>query len=906
MKKNIFLVILTFLTLSLLTVSELEAQDKISLRLQNEFLQKKSETYTVWIFFTDKGENIKTKMLEVEKNLPPNALKRRKKCMKNRNIVTYNDIPVSLQYTENLNISKKEFRHKSAWLNAVSAEISEQKIREIEKLNFVKKIDLVNKFRKKYALEQSKSATKSNFKQNNIYNYGNSYAQMKQISVPTAHDMGFTGEGIKICILDAGYNNLEHPAFSSLNVLATYDFVNNDENVDDQIDDAGQGDHGTMTLSTIAGFEEGQLIGPAFGAEFILAKTENTESETEAEEDNWVAAMEWAENNYGPDLSTSSLGYLDWYEVEQLDGNTAAITIAADYAASIGILVVNSAGNEGDGTTTISAPADGDSVLTVGAVDSLGERAGFSSVGPTADGRIKPDIMAMGYNVYVAEVSGNDYKRTNGTSFSCPIAAGAAALLLQMVPEATNMDIVNALKQTADNNQNPNNLYGMGLIDVMRAYYYLIPHIVHDSLPDTETPQQTFTIEATITSFYGLVSNSPTLHYKFKNEAWQTVTMENIGENKYSAEILANNQTGDYKYYISATSDHRTESLPENAPNNYFTFSVGSDITKPRIFHKNIKEYYENLWSQAKILCTMTDNVGISAENCTIEWKINSVPQDNLSFSAVGNNTYKAVFNNENVRADDLIEYRIVAQDVAQNPNQTILPTDGYFEFYITDNIGFEENNFSHNWDFSGGVPWSIVMNGADNSMYCAKSGQVGDYGVSSMSIKINTLEAGNVSFYHKNSSENNADFMKFYIDDEVMGEWAGEIDWTYEEYYLAEGEHNLAWKYEKDAALDLPQDCAWLDLIKFPKSTTLPDDENTQEFVLDFGISPNPVSNTLYINVKTPINFIKCIIFDVNGRKIKSVTNQTQINVSELKNGIYFIQIETNKGVGISKFIVN
>ena len=155
--------------------------------------------------------------------------------------------------------------------------------------------------------------------------------------------MGYTGQGVTVCVMDAGFNRLSHEVFSAMNIIAAYDFVNNDPDVGDSTD-LGNGSHGTQTLSAIGGFKEGKLIGPAFGANFILAKTENTDSETPIEEDNWIAALEWADS-IGVDVTSTSLGYLDYdppfvgYTWENMDGNTARITIAADLAVKKGIVV---------------------------------------------------------------------------------------------------------------------------------------------------------------------------------------------------------------------------------------------------------------------------------------------------------------------------------------------------------------------------------------------------------------------------------------------------------------------------------------------------------------------------------------------------------------------------------------
>ena len=253
--------------------------------------------------------------------------------------------------------------------------------------------------------------------------YGPSLGQLAQIKVPEVHDMGLHGEGVVVGVFDAGFSNLAHEAFAGLRILASHDFVNGDEDVGDGAD-RGEGSHGTQTLSTLAGYKPGQLIGPAFAASVLLAKTENTESETPVEEDNWAAAAEWAEA-LGVDVVSSSLGYLDYdgpypsYSWADMNGERAISTRAAERAASLGVVVVNSAGNSGFNPdhNTLGAPADGRRVLAVAAVSSSGRRADFSSVGPSADGRVKPDLAAQGVSVRVASPDRvNGYTVSSGTS----------------------------------------------------------------------------------------------------------------------------------------------------------------------------------------------------------------------------------------------------------------------------------------------------------------------------------------------------------------------------------------------------------------------------------------------------------------------------------------------------------
>jgi subtilisin family serine protease len=306
--------------------------------------------------------------------------------------------------------------------------------------------------------------------------YGASLGQLQQIGVPELHALGITGEGTVIALLDAGFDNLTHESFASMNILAQYDFVNGDLDVGNGTD-RGEGSHGTSTLSVIGGLSNGTLVGPAYGAAYLLAKTEDTTRETPVEEDHWAAAAEWAEAA-GADVISSSLGYLTYdtgfrsYTPAQMDGDTAVSTRAADLAAERGVVVVISAGNEGFNPThnTLGAPADGQGVLAVGAVDPAGVRASFSSVGPTADGRVKPDVAAQGVSVLAAGSGAADsYRFVNGTSFSCPLTAGVAALLLQMHPEATPEQIRNALRASGSQAAAPDNLLGWGIVNASRA-----------------------------------------------------------------------------------------------------------------------------------------------------------------------------------------------------------------------------------------------------------------------------------------------------------------------------------------------------------------------------------------------------------------------------------------------------
>ncbi len=434
-----------------------------------------------WVFFTDKGPASESLLASPEKILSNRSIERRKKYLPPGQIIDSSDLPVFQGYIDAIEALGISIKGKSKWLNSVSMKVAKTDIKRLESLPFVSSLDLVTRYSKRY-----KAATPTGNEDNLMgmkgskvlfdFDYGPSLTQNQMVKVPELHNLRVTGTGVMVGVFDAGFNRLDHEAFVGLDIHATWDFVNGDPGVGDSLD-MGEGSHGTNVLSAIAGYKPGKLIGPAFGATYLLAKTENTDSETPVEEDNWIAAIEWADS-IGVDLVTSSLGYLEFdppfqsYTWQTMDGNTARITIAADLAVGKGIAVFVSAGNEGLDAThnTLGAPADGDSVVSVGAVDNSGSRAYFSSVGLTTDGRIKPDIMAMGQGVRVASSwTTTGYGTSSGTSFSCPIAAGVAALVLSQRPWITPVELANALRSTANNSTTPNREYGWGIINGLAA-----------------------------------------------------------------------------------------------------------------------------------------------------------------------------------------------------------------------------------------------------------------------------------------------------------------------------------------------------------------------------------------------------------------------------------------------------
>ena len=290
------------------------------------------------------------------------------------------------------------------------------------------------------------------------------------------HDMGYAGQGMVIAVLDAGFMNADN--------LSVFDYLWDNDRIlgyKDFVDPLNPNifsshTHGTSVLSTMGGNLPGELVGTAPEASFYLLRSEDGGSEYLIEELNWVSAAEYADS-VGADVINSSLGYTEFddpsqnHTYEDMDGNTTPITIGADLAASKGILVVNSAGNSGGSSWQyIGAPADGDSVFSIGAVDGSGNYVSFSSTGPTYDGRIKPNVVAQGQGSAIINAYSGDVSFGSGTSFSSPITAGMVTCLWQAHPGARNTEIMEAVQQSGTLANNPSYQLGYGIPDYMVAH----------------------------------------------------------------------------------------------------------------------------------------------------------------------------------------------------------------------------------------------------------------------------------------------------------------------------------------------------------------------------------------------------------------------------------------------------
>ncbi|KAM9961022.1 hypothetical protein ACTFIW_010194 [Dictyostelium discoideum] len=487
--------------------------DNINSNLNNNYNNNNNNNnIKLWVFFNSKEiikvNNNNHNDIKLKIGINNESIKRRSKLLKNQ-IIDDTDLPVSENYVNQIlkcNNKIIKLGYKSNWLNSISISLlfddkvssasssfsssssppppppSLSRIEIIENITkcivlkpFVEKIDIVSKLKK---VKESETVTPTPPLESTSVNetfYGKSADGIKQISMDKLIEMGLDGSGVVILIIDDGFYK-DHQCFKKLRILGELNLDQQSPHMNDTQDRPmmeEDHDHGTATLSVLSCDMPGVMIGGARNASYLLARiTIFDEIDSYIEEDQWVVALEWGEK-MGADLVSSSLSYLLSfnYSFAGLDGKTSHTTIATNLASSKGVLIVNSMGN--NDFSIYGAPNDGENVISVGAVDRRGNMAYFSSIGPTADGRIKPDTLALGIDIYVASISGpSNFTRMSGTSFSCPLVASAIALLMQARPNWTSTQLHEAVIDSCEWSIYPHYYMGWGIFNVSKALSY--------------------------------------------------------------------------------------------------------------------------------------------------------------------------------------------------------------------------------------------------------------------------------------------------------------------------------------------------------------------------------------------------------------------------------------------------
>ena len=435
-----------------------------------------------WVMLTDKN-NSTYSLQNPTSFLSSDALSRRNL---QSIVIDSLDLPVNSSYVTQIKSMGVRVLFCSRWFNAVVIEtdsISSQ-LPAVLALPFVKNHSKV--LRLKYSTDFSIEGPPNTIclnkkKEMNAYDYGQANLQIEQLNGICLHNLGYDGKGIHIAVLDAGFrkaNQLEALSETFLQGRLKYNVDFSYRNPIPLYSDSTNS-HGTAVLSTMAANQSGTMVGTAPKSDYTLIRTEYAPDEFIMEEFSWVAGAEYADS-VGCDIINSSLGYTTFDDPSQnhsfssLDGKTSFASRAATLASRKGLIVCNSAGNGGGGAWyKIGIPADADSIFTVGAIDSDQVLAPFSSVGPTFDGRIKPDLVALGSSATILNSYSGNVALSSGTSFSSPILAGMIASLWSAFPEKSNMEIIKAVKESADRFSTPDNFYGYGRPDFCAAYAIL-------------------------------------------------------------------------------------------------------------------------------------------------------------------------------------------------------------------------------------------------------------------------------------------------------------------------------------------------------------------------------------------------------------------------------------------------
>jgi len=441
----------------------------------------------IFFFSVDSLQSQETRMYRLclkDKGNPPFSLAHPEGFLSSKSIERRNrqnlpvdsiDLPLDPAYLEAIAETGATIRTYSKWVKTVTVHVTDSLtiLPLLKNLPFVDSVYCVWEGVLPEMEPSSDVSVQPDFRQNTINSYGAGFTQIALDNGYLLQNEGFRGKGMTIAVLDGGFVNVDKIDYFNQEQIKEVKNFNHETT-----DMLREGiDHGTKVLSCMLSDKSGEMIGTAPDADYYLFRTEVGVNEFPVEEDYWVAALEYADS-LGVDIVTSSLGYYTFddstmnHTIAQLDGKTVPISKAANLTASRGMLLFNSAGNEGGDNNNwkkIIFPGDAENIITVGSITKDSIRSSFSSVGFTADDRIKPDLMAMGSNVSVIESSGTIIQ-SSGTSFSTPLMAGLAACLWESLPNLNSFAMLKLLRETADHFQNPDSLMGYGIADVYKAY----------------------------------------------------------------------------------------------------------------------------------------------------------------------------------------------------------------------------------------------------------------------------------------------------------------------------------------------------------------------------------------------------------------------------------------------------
>ncbi len=465
MKKSLLILLIPVL----LFAAEVEIHPALEYQLSSLAI---GETIEAWVFFADRGYDSE---LQMEQELStfvaemnPAQRVRRERERGAFDLADERDLPVNGDYLAAVEGLVTTLHGDSSIANAAIVTATTAQLNKVAELPFVRLLQPV-----------AHSVIPELVGMVPDLDYGDSEDQLVQIQVDQLHALGYDGSGVTVLMLDTGFRT-DHNAFANVDLIDEYDFVNKDDDVDNESGDPDTAwNHGTATWGTLGGYDDGIHYGPAYGASFLLAKTEDVAGETPIEELYYEQGIKWGEE-LGAEVASSSLGYR-WYPgdddpdtpYDDLNGATTVVALAVNWAVDNGMLVSTAMGNSGNSdpdNPSLISPADCDRILSCGAVDSGGTIANFSSNGPTADGRQKPEVCATGVYTHCPVASGvGEYAESSGTSLSTPLVGGVLALLRQIAPSATVAEIRQALMDTATRHDNQDNIYGHGIVQALDA-----------------------------------------------------------------------------------------------------------------------------------------------------------------------------------------------------------------------------------------------------------------------------------------------------------------------------------------------------------------------------------------------------------------------------------------------------